>query len=263
MTENKSQTPSSTEIEAARAAGQRLAASQKPVQERYIRRVVVAGLLLAITLLLTFTSIGFIPVPTPAGSATISHIPTIIGGILEGPIVGLVLALGFGVGSFFSPLVPVKDPLVIILPRLLIGVVAWLVYGALRRANRRTLTVMLAVLLGLLLYSSYVVGQRTLWLGIVMAVLSLAGAAALFLWMRKEDLGIVSLAIAAVAGSLANTIPVLTAAVLRQVPGITPGVALGVGLAQGIPEAIVSAIVVVMVVGALRGISSRKRGSRL
>jgi uncharacterized membrane protein len=174
-----------------------------------------------------------------------------------------VLALGFGVGSFFSPLVPIKDPLVIVLPRLLIGVVAYYVFAALRKASKPTLTAMLAVLLGLLLYSSYVVSQKTLWLGIVVAVLSVAGAVALYLWMQKEDLGIVSLAIAAVAGSMANTIPVLTAAVWRQVPGITPSVALGIGLAQGIPEAIVSAIVVVAVVSALRQIGSRRRGSRL
>ena len=263
MSDKKTNDPSAAEIARARAAGERLAQAQKPAQERYIRRVVVAGLLLAITLLLTFTNIGFIPVPTPAGAATISHIPTIIGGILEGPIVGVIVALGFGVGSFFSPLVSIKDPLVIILPRLFIGVVAYYVYAALRKANKRTLTVMLAILLGLLLYSSYVVSLKTLWLGIVVAILSLAGAVALYLWIQKEDLGIVALAIAAVAGSLANTIPVLTAAVLRQVAGVTPSVALGIGLAQGIPEAIVSAIVVVAVVGALRQVGSRRRGSRL
>ncbi len=50
-------------------------------QERAIRRIITAGLLLAITLLLAFTPVGFIPVPTPAGSATIAHIPTIIGGV--------------------------------------------------------------------------------------------------------------------------------------------------------------------------------------
>ena len=44
------------------------------VNDRGIRRVVVAGLLLAITLLMAFTPIGFIPMPTPAGSATIAHI---------------------------------------------------------------------------------------------------------------------------------------------------------------------------------------------
>jgi len=47
-------------------------------QERSIRRIVTAGLLLAITLLLALTPVVFIPVPTPAGSATIAHIPAII-----------------------------------------------------------------------------------------------------------------------------------------------------------------------------------------
>jgi uncharacterized membrane protein len=240
---------------------QRTLNAQRRIQERGIRRVVIAGLLLAITLLLAFTPIGFIPVPTPAGSATIAHIPTIIGGILEGPLVAVILALGFGFGSFFSPLVPIKDPLVIVLPRLLIGIAAWGVFAALRRASKRTLALMLGLLLILLLFSSYEVSKKWVWLGIVVGVVSSGAVALLYLWMRREDVHIVSLAAAGVVGSFANTIPVLSAAVLRGY--VTPSAALGIGLAQGIPEAIVSGIVVVAVVAALRQIGQRRRGSRL
>ncbi|MBC7255965.1 MAG: ECF transporter S component, partial [Chloroflexi bacterium] len=85
--------------------------------ERAIRRVTTAGLLLAITLLLVFTSIGMFPVPTPAGHATIAHIPAIIGGILEGPLVGLLVGMGFGFASFARATIPMfKDPLVAIVP---------------------------------------------------------------------------------------------------------------------------------------------------
>lgn len=219
-----------------------------------------AGLLLAITLLLVFTNIGFIPVPTPAGSATIAHIPTIIGGILEGPLVGIIVALGFGFGSLMSPSVPVKDPLVVVLPRLLIGVTAFWSFAMLRRANKSALSAVLAVLLLLMLYAAYEVSRATLWLGIVIVVASLIVVALLFMWMRREEVLIFSLAVAGVVGSLTNTILVLTAAVLRNV--VTAEVAWGIGLAQGIPEAIVSAIVVVAVVAAIRQIGSR-RGSRL
>lgn len=246
--------------EDARAFADRYLQQQAAAQERSLRRVVTGGLLLAITLLLTFTSVGFIPVPTPAGSATIAHIPTIIGGILEGPVVGLMLAFGFGLGSIFSPLVPVKDPLVIVAPRLLIGVAAWAVYLGLRRAKRSTLTAMLALLLAGTLYSCYQIGLKTLWLGIAVGAVAVAAAVWAYFWMRREDVRLVAAAVAGVAGSLANTIPVLSAAVLRKV--IAPDVALGIGLAQGIPEAIVSAIVVVAVVAALRQIGKRK-GSRL
>ena len=232
-------------------------------QERAIRRVVTAGLLLAITLLLSLTPVGFIPVPTPAGSATIAHIPAIIGGILEGPLVGLIVSLGFGFGSFLSPLVPIKDPLVIILPRLLIGVVAAWVYRALRKANVKTLSILLAVVTALILFAAYEVSKAYLWLGIVMALAAVAGAVAVASYLRKQEAAIVSLMAAGIAGSLTNTVLVLTAAVLRQVPGINPTVAWTIGLTQGIPEAIISAIIVVAVVTAVLQIGGKQEGSRL
>ncbi len=232
-------------------------------EDRAIRRVITAGLLIAITLLLALTPVGFIPVPTPAGSATIAHIPAIIGGILEGPLVGLIVSLGFGFASFISPLVPIKDPLVIIFPRLLIGVTAAWVYHALRRSKVSTLTGLLVVVVAFILYAAYEVSKSYLWLGILIAVAAVAGAVAVAYWLRKQDVAVVSLATAGIAGSLTNTVLVLTAAVLRQVAGVTPEVALGIGLSQGIPEAVVSAIVVVIVVGAVRQIGSRRRGSQL
>jgi uncharacterized membrane protein len=231
-------------------------------QERGIRRVVTAGLLLAITLLLALTPVGFIPVPTPAGSATIAHIPAIIGGILEGPLVGLIVSLGFGFASFLSPLVPVKDPLVIILPRLAIGVVAAYVYYALRTASRTVLTAILILLAALALWAAYVVSQSVLWLAIAIAVAVIAATVYGLLWLRSGDTRTVGLAAAGVAGSLTNTVLVLGAAVLRQVTGITPKVALSIGLMQGLPEAVVSAIIVVAVVSAIRQIG-RQKGSRL
>jgi uncharacterized membrane protein len=64
------------------------------------------------------------------------HIPAILGGALEGPIVGLLTGAVFGIFSFLYADVPLfKDPIVAILPRLLIGVVAWAVFAALRRRN--------------------------------------------------------------------------------------------------------------------------------
>lgn len=230
--------------------------------DRRIRRVITACLLLAITLLLSLTRIGFIPVPTPAGNATISHIPAILGGILEGPLVGLTVGLGFGVASFMSATVPMfKDPLVAVLPRIFIGLVSAWSYAALRRAGRRELTYLLAVLLALLLVFSYQIAGAILWVGILVAVLSLAAAVAILLWMRHEDVRIVALAIVAAIGSLTNTVLVLTMATIKGY--MVAGVALGVGLTHGIPEAIVSAIVVVAVVAALRQIGRRRQGSRL
>src|ERR671917_1519231 len=85
------------------------------------RRIVVAGILGGITVFLGATQLGFIPVPIPLiGSATIMHIPAILGGALEGPVVGLLTGAIFGIFSFLYAAVPIfKDPIVAILPRLL------------------------------------------------------------------------------------------------------------------------------------------------
>ncbi|PTX64607.1 putative membrane protein [Melghirimyces profundicolus] len=102
-----------------------------------VRKIVIAGVLGAISILLGVTRLGFIPVPTAAGNATIMHIPAVIGGILEGWGVGLVIGLIFGVSSFLNATVPLfKDPLVAIIPRLFIGVAAYFTYVGLKRFNQ-------------------------------------------------------------------------------------------------------------------------------
>ena len=101
-------------------------------------RIVTAGVLAAITIILgVIPGIGFIPIPNMSGSATIEHIPTILGGVLEGPLVGMITGLVFGLLSFFRATLPLfKDPLVAIVPRILIGLTAWGTFAALHRINR-------------------------------------------------------------------------------------------------------------------------------
>lgn len=107
------------------------------------RKIAVAGVMGAISILLGATHWGFIP--WFAGAAlTIMHVPVIIGAVLEGPIVGLAIGLIFGAFSLIqgaiAPTGPSDvwfvNPLISILPRLLIGPVAWLVYRALEKLNR-------------------------------------------------------------------------------------------------------------------------------
>jgi uncharacterized membrane protein len=101
-----------------------------------VRKIVIAGVLSAIAILLGWTRLGFITVPSIVADATIMHVPVIIGGIMEGPVVGAIVGLIFGIFSFIQATIPAfKDPLVAILPRLLIGVTAWLAYTALKRLN--------------------------------------------------------------------------------------------------------------------------------
>jgi uncharacterized membrane protein len=99
------------------------------------REIVIAGVIGGVALFLGATRLGFIPVPIPfIGNATVMHIPAIVGGALEGPVVGMLTGAIFGIFSFLYADVPIfKDPIVAILPRLLIGVVAWAVFVSLRR----------------------------------------------------------------------------------------------------------------------------------
>ena len=93
----------------------------KPLFKLTTRQMAISGMLGAIAILLGITRLGFIPVPTPAGHATIMHIPAILGGIIEGPLVGALTGLIFGIYSFANATNPMfADPLIAILPRIFI-----------------------------------------------------------------------------------------------------------------------------------------------
>jgi uncharacterized membrane protein len=127
-----------------------------------VRKIVISGILGAISILLGVTRLGFIPVPTPAGHATIMHIPVILGGVLEGPVVGLITGAIFGLFSFLQPGAPFfADPLVSVLPRLFIGVVSYLVYFATRRINN-VLACVLAGAFGSITNTVLVLGMATM-----------------------------------------------------------------------------------------------------
>ena len=101
------------------------------------RTLTVSGLLGALSIILGMTPLGFIPVPTAAGHATIMHVPAILGAVLEGPNVGALTGLIFGLHSFFRATSPIfADPFIAIVPRILIGIVA---YGAYRLTRSEAL----------------------------------------------------------------------------------------------------------------------------
>ncbi len=101
-----------------------------------VRKIVITGVLAAIAILLGYTRLGFIPVPNLAGNATIMHVPAIIGGVLEGSLVGALIGGIFGLFSFLQATTPVfKNPIVAIVPRLLIGIFAYFTYVGLKRVN--------------------------------------------------------------------------------------------------------------------------------
>jgi len=104
------------------------------------RKIVVTGILGAISILLGLTHWGFIPW-FGGVSLTIMHVPVIIGAILEGPLVGAGIGLIFGLFSMIQAAVAPSgpadvwftNPVLSVLPRLFIGPAAWLVYNSLKR----------------------------------------------------------------------------------------------------------------------------------
>jgi uncharacterized membrane protein len=107
-----------------------------PSSELTTRRIVTAGMVGAIAIALGVTRLGFIPVPNVSGNATIMHIPAIIGAVLEGPVVGIVTGAIFGLFSMLQDTTGLfSNPLVSVVPRLFIGLLAWLTYRSLARIN--------------------------------------------------------------------------------------------------------------------------------
>lgn len=103
------------------------------------RKIVITGILGAVTAILGITKLGFIP--WGATSFTIMPVPVIIGAILEGPVVGLGVGLIFGVFSMIQAAVAPNgpgdviftNPMISVLPRLFIGPAAWLVWNTLKK----------------------------------------------------------------------------------------------------------------------------------
>lgn len=104
------------------------------------RKIVVTAVLGAIAIFLGITRLGFIPWFSGA-SLTVMHVPVIIGAVIEGPVVGVIIGLIFGIFSIIqaavAPTGPTDvwftNPLIAVLPRLMIGITAWLVWRALQR----------------------------------------------------------------------------------------------------------------------------------
>jgi len=127
-----------------------------------VRRIVIAAVLSAIAILLGVTRLGFIPVPTAAGNATIMHVPAIVGGIMEGWLVGGIIGTIFGLFSFIQATTPLfKDPLVAILPRIFIGITAYFTYAGLKRINEY-LALIVSAAVGTLTNTILVLGMAVL-----------------------------------------------------------------------------------------------------
>ncbi|HOB16395.1 MAG TPA: ECF transporter S component [Defluviitoga sp.] len=190
------------------------------------KRLVTISLLSAISFVLGFTPLGFIPIP-PA-NATTMHIPVIIGAILEGPIAGIIIGLIFGISSIIQALLRPNilsfafiNPLVSVLPRILIGVVSYysykLVFNLFSSKKGNTIS-------------------------------------------KSADT--ISIGVSAALGTLTNTVGVLGmmyllyAGRIAEAMGIEKtavgAVVLAIGLTNGIPEIIIAVLITIAVVKAVK-----------
>ena len=174
------------------------------------RQLTIVGMLSAITVILGLTGYGFVPLPM--AKATIMHIPVIIGAVLEGPAVGVMVGLLFGLFSIFQNMIAPNilsfaflNPLVSVLPRVLIGLTAYYCYKLVPVKN------------------------EALKIGVGAALGSLT-----------NTIGVLGM------------IYVLYAADFAAARGIDPAtvfaVVSGIAVTNGLPEAIISAIITVPVV---------------
>ncbi|CAH2211827.1 ECF transporter S component [Tepidibacter aestuarii] len=102
------------------------------------KKMTVIGMLGAISIVLGMTPLGFIPIgPT---KATIMHIPVIIAAMIEGPLVGAIVGLIFGIFSMIQSITSPTvvsfvfwNPLVSVVPRVLIGIVSYYSYASIKK----------------------------------------------------------------------------------------------------------------------------------
>ncbi len=201
-------------------------------QARFLstRQLVVAGLLGGIAIVLGASGLGLIPVPTPAGRATIMHVPVILAGVLEGPLTGGMVGFIFGFYSFTTAAVPfLLDPVIAFVPRILIGVLAAWTYRFCQTATRG-------------LAPGSCPGSLT--------AASLPHGAGSGGRGRAFLVGVFPGLAAAVVGTLTNTVGVLGLAVWR---GYLPWeAAVGVAFTHGLPEVVLAAVLIVIILRSLQ-----------
>lgn len=122
--------------------------ARKCIAVNKTRRMTIIGMLGAISALLGFTPLGFIPLGP--FNVTTMHIPVIIGAIVEGPFVGAMVGLIFGVSSliksFMTP-TPISfifmNPMVSIIPRIMIGILTYYFFVSASKLIKNEKTVLL------------------------------------------------------------------------------------------------------------------------
>lgn len=237
------------------------------------RKMAIVGLLGGISIVMGMTPIGFIQVgPT---KATIMHIPVIIGAILGGPIVGALIGLIFGLFSIYQAIfLPTVvsfaflNPLVSVIPRVLIGITSYYVYKGLSKlGSNRTLILLNAIWIAIVGYLGYgiydiIINAKSSWLIVMNIVLIILTLIIAYFTNRNKMNKPLDIVIAAVAGTMTNTglvlgmIYLLYAESFVKALGLDAGLSgkiiFGIGVTNGIPESIAAVLIVTGVVSAIK-----------
>lgn len=239
------------------------------------KNLTTVGILGAIVIMLGLTPLGFIPL----GMLTITslHIPVIIAGILEGPVVGGLVGLIFGFFSLFNAMTrptPISfvfyNPLISIMPRILIGVVTGLVYRALKDKDNNKLRLFMNIfwtivvfILGYVTVKSFI--ENVDLVNKVFSIIFLLIACVMLYLSIKNKKANFAIAVSSFMGTLTNSglvlglIYIFYAQKYAQAIGISPDFAAKTIFSAFITNAIPEAIVAILVASAVVTSFSKRR----
>lgn len=239
------------------------------------KNLTTVGILGAIVIMLGLTPLGFIPL----GVLTITslHIPVIIAGILEGPVVGGLVGLIFGFFSLFNAMTrptPISfvfyNPLISIMPRILIGVVTGLVYRVLKDKDNNKLRLFMnifwtivVIILGYVTVKSFIVNVDLV--NKVFSIIFLLIACVMLYLSIKNKKANFAIAVSSFMGTLTNSglvlglIYIFYAQKYAQAIGISPDFAAKTIFSAFITNAIPEAIVAILVASAVVTSFSKRR----
>lgn len=239
------------------------------------KNLTTVGILGSIVIMLGLTPLGFIPLGML--SITSLHIPVIIAGILQGPVVGGLVGMIFGFFSLFNAMTrpgPISfvfyNPLISILPRILIGVVTGLIYKALKDKDNNKLRLFMNIFWSVIvIILSYVtiksfMSEVALINKIFSVIFLLIACTMLYLSVKNKKANF-AIAVSSFMGTLTNSglvlglIYILYAQKYAEAIGISPDLAAKTIFSAFVTNAIPEAIVAILVASAVVTSFSKRR----
>lgn len=234
------------------------------------RQIVIVGILGAITAVLALTPLGFVPIGPL--NATTMHIPVLIAAFIEGPVVGGFVGLIFGLSSLFNAVTrptPISfvfyNPLVSILPRVLLGVISAYIFRFFKTVDGKKLRGLGLVawigVVGFLAYGLYKnIAAKTYGASALLNGAFLIGSVVLLLWIRKKQVQGSAVALSAFLSTILHSAMVMSGIyiffaedfvrAMGAPQTLVNTVIFGTIITSGVPEGILAGIVATGVVTA-------------